>query len=281
MKLVKEKSYVTNISKLPYRNVSESLTASMMMTPRKELYSFRLREKVSNVLEKMEAHNFDVAPVAENGSVQWFVQRKALKAQNSSTFLKEVAESIMVKYVISEQTKIEELLDLLTKQDFFFVIGKKEVTGLITAADLNRRPVKLLFYLLISELEARLIEMIKHRFPQITDSFKHLRPAQKMEIEGYLEGSRRGDSEISVEQYFSTSHVMTIVVEDSILREQLGYRSKKQARKNLDPIVSLRNKIMHPRSLIKDREETKKLKQKYDIITGLLKTACENTRYRS
>lgn len=281
MKLVKEKSYVTNISKLPYRNVSESLTASMMMTPRKELCSFRLREKASNVLEEMEAHNFDVAAVTENGNVQWFVQRKALKAQNSSILLKEVAESIMVKYVISEQTKIEELLDLLTKQDFFFVIGKKEVTGLITYADLNRRPVKLLFYLLISELEARLIEMIKHRFPQITDSFKHLRPAQKMEIEGYLKGSRRGDSEISVEQYFSTSHVVTIVVEDSTLREQLGYSSKKQARKNLDPIVSLRNKIMHPRSLIKNREETKKLKQKYDLITGLLKTACENTRYQS
>jgi hypothetical protein len=270
---------MTNFSKLPYRNVSESLTASMMMTPRKELFFFKLRDKASYVLEEMEAHNFDIAPVTENGNMQWFVQRETLKTQNSSLRLKEVAESIMVKHVISEQSRIEELLDLLTRQDFFFVIGKKEVTGLITYADLNKRPVKLLFYLLISELEARLIEMIKHRFPQIADSIKHLRPSQQKEIEGYLKGSRRGDSEISVEQYFSTSHVMTIVVDDSTLREQLGYHSKKQARKNLDPIVTLRNKIMHPRSLIKDREETKKLKQKYDLITDLLKTACENTRY--
>jgi hypothetical protein len=249
----------------------------MVMTPRKDFLFFKSDVKVIVALEKMDRYDHDVAPVTKNGDMQWFVEREDLRNSDPFLPLRDVAKNISVKHIISEQTKMVDLLGLLAKEEFFFVIGKKELTGIVTCADLNKRPVKMLFYLLISELEARLVDMIKCRFPRIKDSLQHLRASQRTEIEEIHKGSKQGNSEISIEEYFTTSDVMTIVERDEPLRKQLQYKSREQAEKNLDPIIIMRNTIMHPRSLIADKKEAQKLKQRYDTITDLLKTICENT----
>lgn len=262
---------ISSISSLSYETITESLTANMIMTSRGELCVFKPEEKISQVLATMEEKNYDIAPLYENGVIESFVERETVRKQNPSLPCKKVATHISIRHVISEQTKIEKLLGLFIQQDFFFVIGQKEITGIVTYADLNKRAVKVLFYLLISELETRLLQMIKRRFPKIEDCLAYLTAKQRGDIKKNLKETKKGNTDVSIEQYLSTSHIIRIIVKDSVLRGQLKFSSRKQAERNLNSLVEIRNKTMHPRPLMNQKDDFKLLKRKYDIISDLLK----------
>lgn len=69
-----------------------------------------------------------------------------------------------------------------------------------------------------------------------------------------------------MKHYISTSRIITIVSEDAELRGKLGFTSNNQAGKRLNPLVDLRNRVMHQRLLITRKQDVGKLKQKYDIL---------------
>lgn len=117
--------------------------------------------------------------------------------------------------------------------------------------------MKVLFYLLISELETCLLQMIKRRFSKIEDWLAYLTAKQREDVEKTLKETRKGNTDVFLEQYLSTSHIISIIVKDSVLRDRLKFSSKKQAEKNLNPLVEVGNKTMHPRSLINQKEKTR------------------------
>ena len=144
--------------------------------------------------------------------------------------------------------------------------GEKELTGIVTVADLNNRPLRILFYVLMSELESLLLEKIRKEF----EDYKFLNclsEERQKKVKCLYEESRKEKIDISVEQYLLTSYILTIICKTKNHRNQLGCSSKKQAEKQLGSLVDLRNDVMHPhRPLINDKSEVEKLKEKYDTI---------------
>ena len=144
--------------------------------------------------------------------------------------------------------------------------GEKELTGIVTVADLNKRPLRILFYVLISELESLLLEKIRKEF----EDYKFLNclsEERQKKVKCLYEESRKEKIDISLEQYLLTSDILTIICKTKNHRNQLGCSSKKQAEKQLGSLVDLRNDVMHPcRPLINDKSEVEKLKEKYDTI---------------
>ncbi|MEM2865493.1 MAG: hypothetical protein QXR65_09570 [Candidatus Bathyarchaeia archaeon] len=253
--------------------IAPYLTVGMIMTPRSEMCTFKPRDKVSYVLAEMEEGNYDAAPIEDDGVLDRFVERKRLKREDPSLPCGEVAQNISVRHIVSEQMAMEDLLPLFCEQGFFFVMGQREITGIVTYADLNKTPAKVLFYFLISELERGLLRLIRQRFKKIEGCLEYLDQKALKDIEEALAQAKGSDTDLSIEHYFSTSHIVKIVSKDAELRKKLDFRSKKQAEKVLNPLVDLRNRTMHPRGLIRlieRRNEVEKLKQKYDALRDLI-----------
>lgn len=251
------------------RSVAESITVKHVMTPRSMFSYCKPGERISAALGRMENKNIDVEPLIQDGRIDSFVLRTKLRQVESSLTCKEAAEKISINQVISEETRIETLLSLFMKQDFFFVIGQTEVTGIVTYADLNSKPVRVLLYILISELESLLLSKIKEEFED-GRYLDLLGEDPKRKVKAGYEKSRKGNAEISMEQYLTTSDIVNIVSK-SRLRNKLGYLSRSQAEKHLGPLVKLRNEVMHPcRPLVGSRGDANRLREKYVRMIELI-----------
>lgn len=252
------------------RSVAESLTVKHVMTL-KSMFSYcKPEERISTTLARMEEKNIDVEPLLQNGTIDSFVLRTKLREMESSLTCQEVANKISINHAISEETRIETLLSLFTKQDFFFVIGQTEITGIVTYADLNSKPVRVLLYILISELESLLLSKIREEFED-EKYLDLLGEDQKRKVKAGYKKSKKGNAEISIDQYLTTSDIMNIISK-SKLRNKLGYSSRSQAEKYLGPLVELRNEVMHPcRPLVSNRGDAERLWEKCVRIIKCIK----------
>ena len=76
--------------------------------------------------------------------------------------MKDVKEKISVEKIIEEDSRIDSFLHC--DESYCFTRNKNnEITGIITHADLNKWPSKVVFYILFSTFEQLLIEIIKRR----------------------------------------------------------------------------------------------------------------------
>jgi len=108
-------------------------------------------EEIKRLLSKRD---FDVAGVMEskNGKVVGYVQKEDLQ----SGLVKDYLRVITPELLIADSTPIPELFALLKNKLFLFVLNKSRVDGIITRADLNKPPVRIYLFGLVSLLEMHL-----------------------------------------------------------------------------------------------------------------------------
>lgn len=246
------------------------LTIKLIMTPRTRMETCRDQEESADVVRRMES--YDVLPVLSNGYMQFFVGKSRIEKEikkNMSVKVGDIKEEISNEYTTSEDERIDSFL--ACGQPFLFVIKQKRVSGIVTYADLNKWPSKVLFYVAISRFEQLLIDAIE------TINLNH------REIERYVgfwgfwnalgryELEKRGNVELSVVQCLNTSDLVDVTCKEPIIREILGYQTISQARKYLNPIVDLRNKTMHAgHSLVESWDDVKTRKEQYTRIRNYI-----------
>jgi len=106
-------------------------------------------------------------------------------------------------------TNLDDVLQRLTAGSFLFVVKNARLEGIITRADVNRRPFRTLFYVILSELESLLVKLIQSRLP----CEKHLHLLSKERAKNVLYccwKAKAGNVEISIEQYLSFSDIFHI-----------------------------------------------------------------------
>ena len=256
------------------------LTIKLIMTPRTRMETCRDEEKAIEVIERMRA--YDVLPVISSGRIQFFVRKTRIEKKiktDGSAKVQEIKEEILHEHMISEDEKIDSFLS--SEQDFFFVIKQEKVSGIVTYADLNKWPSKTFFYIVISRFEQLLIEAIENMNLSQRELEKYIGFWGVWGALGRHEQEKRGNVHLSLVQCLNTSDLVNIACKNTRIREILGYKTKNQAEKHLNPIVNLRNRIMHAgHSLIESKDDVKKRKEQCDTIrrhiSGLLLWLKEN-----
>jgi hypothetical protein len=113
----------------------------------------------------MEEKNFDVLGVTENGLVQGYVRRQDLKTGRCGDHIKQFRPSD----IIASTTPLIELLPLLRFKAQLFVLEWTKITSHFARADLQKFPVRMLFFGLASLLEMYFLEVVRICYPG--DSF--------------------------------------------------------------------------------------------------------------
>jgi hypothetical protein len=137
----------------------ENITAQCIYEP---LLSCPIDSESNQAKEALVLRDFDVAGVKENkdGPVLGYVFTKDIGEGEFKNYLIPIAIDI----VISDSTPVANIVNILNGNEFAFVIAGNQITGIITKADINKPPVRIYIFGIISLLEMHLNLWISHYF---------------------------------------------------------------------------------------------------------------------
>jgi len=116
-----------------------------------------------NAKGALKIREFDVAGVkeTEGGEVIGYVVTDELENGEVKKYVKVIGPELL----ISDSTPIADIFTALTLRDFAFVLYGKQIVGIITKADINKPPVRIYLFGMISLFEMHLNSWINHYFP--------------------------------------------------------------------------------------------------------------------
>ena len=116
--------------------------------------------------DALKIRGFDVAGVkeTEGGEVLGYVITDELANGKLRKYIKKIDPELL----ISDSTPIADIFAALMNRDFAFVLYGKHIIGIITKADINKPPVRIYLFGMISLFEMHLNSWINHFYPDNT-----------------------------------------------------------------------------------------------------------------
>ena len=139
----------------------------------------------------LKLREFDVAGVKENkdGDVTGYVVAEELSGGDVYSHVKEIDSNLL----ISDSTPIADIFTVLNDRDFAFVIYGNKVTGIVTKADINKPPVRIYLFGIISLFEMHMNFWINHFY--LDNSWTEKLPEKRLEKAASIYKLRKGNNQ--------------------------------------------------------------------------------------
>lgn len=258
------------------KEMLQLLTAKTIMTPRQNFCCISPKLDISAAANILFNGRFSAAPVDDIEIRRYLRMDKLMENQNSHMECGQIAEEILPKDWISEDLTIEGLINKFASKDDgipLFVLNGKSVVGLVTAADLDKIPVKIYFFALISLLESLLINLIGLHY----GDYKSLLTKPNIVVARCkkCEGEKVGLEEYN---YLMTTEILEIVAKSKIKAIMVITDEE------IDELKKFRNKVAHGNYIIVKADDVKKLKTKQEkigsYITSLQKAIAQSSDHK-
>lgn len=204
-------------------------------------------EDATAVLHCMEKQNWNQIGFREaaddGGAVTGYLTREDL--QGSSGNLSEVpVRPFNVTELVSEHTSIRAGLLRLAHSSRLFVLGPRGVDRVVTLADLQKQPVRIMLFGTISLLDMAMLSTIKRKYPNNRwASFLNeprVRKAEALHRHRHCAGH---DTELAdCLELCDKSDILTQTAAD---RTAIGFTSHKQSKKFFNRVERLRDNLAH------------------------------------
>jgi hypothetical protein len=223
-------------------SLDDSLLVRHIAVP---LESCAASDDAKTVRGRMEEKNYDVLGVKENGVIQGYVRRQDLKPGRCRDYLKQFRPA----EIIASTTSLIELLPLLRFKTHLFVLERTKLTSLVTRADLQKSPVRMLLFGLVSLLEMYLVEMVRLCYPG--DSFREkLAPGRLERAEKLLSALTGEDEETDLAGCLKMADKRDLLIQVPGFLEFFSLGDGKQASKRFKEMERLRDNLAHGQDLI-------------------------------
>ena len=226
------------------RNIYENnLTVELLA---EYLKTCELHEDALAVKKEMSANDFDIYGVENGEKIIGFVKREDITKEGS---IKEFAKNFRYDELISDSTSLTELLDIFQEREFIFILERNKVTRIVTVADLQKQPIRMLAFSLISLLEMYLTSVINEFYPddRWTDKISELRLTKAKEL---LDERLEKNVALTLLDNLQLSDKGTIVRKTPKLVEKFGFESNNQCKEFFKKMEELRNNIAHSQEKI-------------------------------
>jgi len=219
----------------------------------------------------LRSRGFDVAGVQREprGPVIGYVTADSLTEGTVRDHLLEIP----LEKLTSDATPLARLLSILKNRLYVFVLSEQEVVGIVTRADLNKPPVRVYLFGLISLLEMHLAHWVKVTYGE--ESWQESLSPKR--VEAAREVQRQGKSrnqQMALVDCLQFCDRRDLVVAKTELLEKLGLDTKRQAARLLGRAERLRDRLAHSQTdlaggsswkkIIELVEEVEKVVQKSD-----------------
>ena len=204
------------------------------------LASFDHEQPASKVQAFMQQRGFDVVGIRENGVITGYVVRGELKEGCVGLF----QHAFSPGQVKLDSDPLFQAFPALehSRQVFVNVVG--HVGGIITRGDLQKTPVRLWLFGLVSLTEMQLLRVIRDRYP--ADPWTSLLPPERVAAaRKVFEARRSRNEENELSDCLQFCDKAAILAKDEELRPLLGFESKAASDRFFRRIQNLRDALAH------------------------------------
>lgn len=199
-----------------------------------------------DVKNEMVEKDFDMYGVEKEGKIIGFVRRDELDTKG---IIGDFVKNFSSDDLISDSTSLIELLDIFQEWEYVFILEKNKVSKIVTVADLQKQPIRMLAFSLISLFEMYLISTIREFFPDDswTDKLTEARLTKAKEL---LEERSKKNEALTLLDNIQLGDKGTIVRKTPQLVEKFGFESNQQCKDFFRNIETLRNNTAHSQEKI-------------------------------
>ena len=212
------------------------------------LASFDADHPAAQVLEFMEKKDYDVVGVRKDGLVSGYVRREDLSLEDGDKFGGHLVK-FESKKLLPETTPLVNVFKVLGNSPRAFVLIFGQVGGIVTKGDLQKAPVRMWLFGLISLIEMQLLRIIRDYYPD--GSWKPLiSPKDRLaNAETLLADRRRRNEAIDLADCLQFCDKCDIVLKSDELCRLLGFDST-ATYEQLKSLEDLRNELAHSQDII-------------------------------
>jgi hypothetical protein len=218
-----------------------------VMTPTSKTYTVDLDSDAKLALKTLKRRRFDMAPVRdEDDRVVGYLLKDDLKRPikpKVSDYVRNLTSDVL----LSATTPLLLNLRIWQKRQHYLVFGNG-FAGIVTYADLNKSPARLVFYVLISEIENKLRRFLRRHLPE-EEWMKQLEEKKRHSIVEYFERDKNNQMELDKTAYLQFSDLLSIIEKTNLFRK-LGYAERSEFEKDRIELVNFRNGVMHSHPLV-------------------------------
>ena len=224
-----------------------TVTAEAILEP---LQACRADAHAQSSKAELRTRDFDVAGVRErrDGPLLGMVTREDLGEGSTRAYVKEIA----TRQVVSEATPLGELFAALAESEYVLVMVHRSISGIIARADLNKPPVRVYLFGLVSLLEMHLSYWVRTIYPR--EAWRpHLSAPRINKAEALLAERAARNEATHILACLQFCDKREILISSVAWRRDCGLGGKSQAEKWLKNVEELRNTLAHSQPSIAGR----------------------------
>lgn len=215
------------------------------------LVSFDVDRDTETIRVFMEARNFDVVGLREDGRLAGYVRRKDLK----SGPVRECLIRFTKEDALAESEPLLAAVQALRERSELFITVLGQIGGIVTKGDLQKAPVRLWLFGMISLIEMQMLRLIRKRFPNGT-WVSQLPPARCEAAKKIFVEMQRRNEEANVSDFSDCLQIcdkVTLLLKDSELSAVACFQSRSEGKRFFSFLEALRNDLAHSNDILKGR----------------------------
>jgi hypothetical protein len=220
----------------------ENFSAADIAEP---LASFDANASAADVLAVMTRRAYRVAGIRKDGTIGGYVRQEELAHGTCGDAVHPFEDGD----VVPDSAGFPELVMWLNDRPRLFVTVLGQVGGIVTRTDLQKPPVRMWLFGMITIIEMGLTRMIEAAYPE--DSWKECLSEGRLEkAETLLEERRRRSQDLGLLDCLQFSDRGQIVLRNEALRKQAGFVSRSRGEQTVKELEALRNNLAHSQDII-------------------------------
>ena len=200
---------------------------------------------------QMVALDFDAAGIRIGGAVSGWCLREDLGEGRLIEYLRSFFDVV----VVASSTPLFEVIERLGRSPRVFVTAFGGIGGIVTRADLQKAPVRMWLFGLVTLVEETFTRILKDRFPG--ETWFPMLSEGRLEIARRLHEEReRRNEHLELADCLQFADKGTILFKDEGIRRELGFESRTRAKEVLRDLQKLRNNLAHSQNIVEGNLET-------------------------
>jgi hypothetical protein len=224
------------------RVFTESFVARDIAEP---LASFDAAVPSAEVRAFMQARDYDVIGIRVEGQVVGFVEVGGL-LEGPCGALRRALDEVPV---VEDAAPLLSVLTKLTEAPFAFVMAFGSVAGIITHADLQKPPVRMWLFGILTLIEMRFTNLIQQSCSEEVWK-KYLSPARLQKGLALLEERGRRNQSLRLLDCLQFADKGQIIARHEDLRKRTVFPSRNQAEEATKRLEALRNNLAHAQDIL-------------------------------
>jgi hypothetical protein len=192
----------------------------------------------------MQERKFDVMGLLDGGRISRYISRTGLPGGTCADHGKRIEPT----EIVSSTTALIDLLPIMKDRDHLFVLEGARLDSIVTSADLQKPPVRMLLFGLVSLVDMFLLSLVRRHCPE--ERFSDLLKPKRLEDARKLYDVRSArNEEIDLADCLQICDKRDLLLK-SLGYGALGFETKNGAEKLLKGAEHLRNNLAHSQDLV-------------------------------